>query len=244
MSKLTAILVSSALTLSLTGCMSNANSEVQAFDGVTASCENFKGGSEIDSVKVTAELNKVPTVEFATAQPGSSIKSQLASIKTTQTKVVREGNGPAFTGNQMVTIEYAVYSSTSGSLLSTSKWDGTDYASPLFNSTDTKQFCDALGGVKQGSVVAFAFPATSTDPEGSLFVLELKQVFLSRANGSSNPPESGLPAVVLSPKTGQPGILQPSFDAPKEFKRATLISGKGEKVKVGDTITVHYTGWI
>ena len=224
--------------------MTNADPEVRAFEGVKATCEAFKGGKDIDAVKVTAEANKVPTVSFATSQPGSSIKSALAQIDTVQTKVIRQGNGPAFTGDQLVNIEYAVFSSTSGDILSASKWDGTDYASPLFNSTDTKQFCDALGGVKQGSVVSFAFPATESDPEGSLFVLELKKVYLSRANGSSNAPESGFPAVVLDPKTGQPAILQPSFDAPTEFKRSTLISGKGETIKVGDSITVHYTGWI
>jgi peptidylprolyl isomerase len=193
---------------------------------------------------VTAELNKVPTVEFATAEAGSSIKSPLANIKTAQTKIVRDGNGPAFTGDQLITIEYAVFSSTSGATLASSKWDATDSASQVFNSTTTKQFCDALGGVKQGSVVAFALPANTDDPEGSLFILELKKVYLPRANGTSNAPESGMPSVVLTPKTGQPGLIQPSFEAPKEFKRSTLITGKGEAIKIGDSITVHYSGWV
>jgi peptidylprolyl isomerase len=101
-----------------------------------------------------------------------------------------------------------------------------------------------MSGTKQGSVVAFALPSSTDDPEGSLFVLELKKVYLSRANGSSNAPESGVPAVVLDPKTGQPGLIQPGFSAPAEFKRATLITGKGEPIKIGDSITVHYTGWV
>lgn len=244
MSKITAILISSALALSLTGCMSNATPEVRAFEGLTATCETYKGGSEIDAVKVTADLNKVPTVEFATAEAGSTIKSPLASIKSAQTKIIREGNGPAFVGDSLITIEYAVFSSTSGSALASSKWDGTDLASQVFNSTSTKQFCDALSGVKQGSVVAFALPANTDDPEGSLFVLELKKVYLPHANGAANALESGMPAVVLTPKTGQPGLIQPSFAAPKEFKRSTLITGQGEAIKIGDSITVHYTGWV
>lgn len=244
MSKITAILVSSALALSLTGCMSNATPEVRAFEGLTPACETFKGGSEIEAVKVTSEPNKVPTVDFATAEPGSTIKSPLANIKTAQTKIVREGTGPKFTGDELMTIEYAVFSSNTGSALAASKWDGSDSASQVFDSTNTKQFCDALSGVKQGSVVAFALPVDEQDPEGSLFVLEIKKVYLPHANGPSNAPETGFPAVVLDPKTGQPGILQPSFAAPAEFKRATLISGKGDLVKVGDSLTVHYTGWV
>ncbi len=244
MSKITAILISSALAISLTGCMSNSTPEVSAFDGVKPACETFKGGSEIDAVKITAETGKVPTAEFATAEAGSTIKAPLAGIKTAQTKIVREGDGPTFTGDQLVNIEYAVFSSTSGVQLAASKWDGTDAASQVFNSTSTKQLCDAISGAKQGSVVAFALPSTTDDPEGSLFVLELKKVYLGRANGSSNAPESGMPAVVLDPKTGQPGLIQPSFAAPTEFKRATLITGKGEPIKIGDSITVHYTGWV
>jgi len=243
-SKITAILISSALAISLTGCMSNASPEVRAFEGITPACETFKGGAEIDAVKFTADKDKIPTAEFATAEAGSTIKSALSGIKTAQTKVVRAGDGPTFTGDQLVTIEYVVFSSTTGLQLAASKWDGTDSASQVFNSTITKAYCDALSGVKQGSVVAFALPSNTDDPEGSLYVLELKKVYLPKANGPSNPPESGMPAVVLDPKTGQPGILQPSFEAPKEFKRANLISGKGELVKIGDSITVHYTGWV
>ncbi len=244
MSKIAAIVISSALAISLTGCMSSSDPEVRAFEGLTPTCETYKGGSEIDAVKVTAEPNKVPTVDFATAEPGSTIKSPLASIKTAQTKIVREGNGPKFTGDELMTIEYAVFSSTTGTALAASKWDGSDSASQVFDSAATKQFCDALSGVKQGSVVAFALPVDEQDPEGSLFVLEIKKVYLPHANGPSNAPETGFPAVVLDPKTGQPGILQPSFAAPTEFKRATLISGKGELAKIGDSLTVHYTGWV
>jgi peptidylprolyl isomerase len=224
--------------------MSNASPEVRAFEGLSPACEAFKGGSEIDAVNVTTEVGKVPTVEFATAPDGSDIKSPLASIKTAQTKIVRQGDGPAFTGDELVTIEYAVFSSTTGAQLTASKWDGTDSASQVFNSTTTKQYCDALSGATQGSVVAFALPTSTDDPQGSLFVLELKKVYLPHANGSANPPESGMPAVVLTPKTGQPGLVQPSFSAPTEFKRSTLISGKGEVLKIGDSITVHYAGWV
>ena len=244
MSKITALLISSALAVSLTGCMSSGTPEVQAFDGLSKACESYKGGAEIDSVKVTAKKNTVPTVEFATAEPGGTVKSALANIKTSQSKVVTEGSGPTFTGNQLVTIDYAVFSSTTGKQLAANKFDGTDSASQVFNSTDTKAYCDALSGVKQGSVVAFALPASDADPEGSLFVLELRKVYLPHANGSANSPESGFPAVVLAPKTNQPGIVQPNFSAPTEFKRSTLITGRGEVVKVKDSITVHYVGWV
>ncbi len=244
MPRISAVIITSVLAITLAGCSSSATPEIQAFDGLAKACETYKGGAEIDAVKVTAAENTVPTVEFATAAAGGTVKSKLAAIKSTQTKVIREGNGPTFTGNELVKIDYVVFSSTTGQQLAANKFDGSDSASQVFNSTDSKAYCDAIGGVKQGSVVAFALPASDADPEGSLFVLQLRKVYLPHAHGSANPPVSGLPAVVLAPKTKQPGILQPTFAAPKDFKKATLISGKGEKVKVGDSITVHYTGWV
>ena len=244
MPRISAVLITSVLAITLAGCSSSATPEIQAFNGLAKACETFKGGAEIDAVQVTLAANTVPTVEFPTAVPGGTVKSALANIKSPQTKVIREGNGPTFTGNELVTIDYAVFSATSGNQLAANKFDGTDSVSQVFNSTDTKAYCDSLSGVKQGSVVAFALPSSDADPEGSLFVLELRKVYLPHANGSANTPEAGLPTVVLAPKTKQPGILQPTFAAPKEFKKSTLITGKGEKVKIGDSITVHYTGWV
>jgi peptidylprolyl isomerase len=243
-SRLTALIISSALAISLAGCSSSATPEIQAFDGLAKACETLKSGSELDAVKVTAEPNKVPTVSFATSEIGATVKSPLSGIKTAQAKIVREGSGPAFTGNQLVTIDFVVFSSTTGKQLAANKFDGTDSASQVFNNTDSKAYCDALSGAKQGSIVAFALPASEADAEGSLFILELRKVYLPHANGTANTPEAGLPAVVLAPKTKQPGIVQPNFAAPKDFKRSVLITGKGDKIKIGDSITVHYTGWI
>lgn len=244
MSKLKAIFISAALVAVLAGCTSNASPTMRAFEGLTPSCETYKGGSEIDSVKVTATKDKVPTVEFVTQQVGSSIKAPLATIKQTQTKVIKEGSGPNFTGNSLVVVEYAVYSSSTGTVLGSSQFNGTDPAAQVFDATNSKLYCDALSGVKEGSLVIFATAPTEDDPEGSLFVIDLKKVYLPHANGDVQSPEAGLPAVVRAPKTGQPGLIQPNFSAPTEFRKAVLIQGKGETVKAGDSVTVHYTGWI
>ena len=244
MSKLKAILVSASLVALLAGCSSNASPSLRAFEGLTPACESYKGGPEIDAVKVTAPDKKIPTIDIVTQQPGSSIKAPLATIKATQTKVLKEGNGPAFTGNELVTVEYAVFSSSTGKQLGSSQFNGTDPASQVFDSTNSLLYCNALSGVKEGSLVIFATPATQDDPEGSLFVVELKKVYLPHANGDAQAPESGLPAVVRAPKTGLPALVQPNFTAPAEFKKAVLIQGKGETVKMGDSVTVHYTGWV
>ena len=231
------IAVAAASVLLLAGCASSNDT----FAGITPSCEAFKGGSEIDQVKVTGAEGKVPTVEFPTKGDGTS---QLSLIKTSQTKVVKEGSGPAFTGDQLVTFEYVIVNSANGEVLASTKFDGTDAASQVFDSSTTKIFCDALTGVKEGSLVVFANPKSEADPNGTTYVLQLKKVYLPHANGAIQPLPTGLPSVVRAPKTGQPGLVAPSFSAPKDFQKATLIKGAGEVVKTGDSITVHYVGWV
>lgn len=229
--------VAAASVLLLAGCASGND----AYSGITPTCETFKGGAEIDQVKVTAADGKVPTVEFPTKGDGTS---QLSLIKSSQTKVVKEGSGPTFTGNQLVTIEYVIVNSSTGEVLASSKFDGTDAANQVFDSSTTKVFCDALSGVKEGSLVVFANPKSEADPNGTTYVLQLKKVYLPHANGAIQPLPTGLPSVVRAPKTGQPGLVAPSFSAPKVFQKATLIKGAGEVVKTGDSITVHYVGWV
>ena len=231
------IAVAAASVLLLAGCASSNDT----FAGIAPSCEAFKGGSEIDQVKVTGAEGKVPTVEFPTKGDGTS---QLSLIKTSQTKVVKEGSGPAFTGDQLVTFEYVIVNSANGEVLASTKFDGTDAASQVFDSSTTKIFCDALTGVKEGSLVVFANPKSEADPNGTTYVLQLKKVYLPHANGAIQPLPTGLPSVVRAPKTGQPGLVAPSFSAPKDFQKATLIKGAGEVVKTGDSITVHYVGWV
>jgi len=233
--------ISAASVLLLAGCASNSNPANKAFEGLTPTCEHYKGGHEIDQVKVTAADGAVPTVEFPTKADGTS---ELANIKTTQTKIIKEGSGPEYTGNEMVTIEYVILNSATGAVLTGSKFDGTNTASPVFDSNTTKLFCDAITGVREGSLVAFANPKSDQDPVGTLYVLLLKRIYLPHANGDVQGLPSGLPSVVRTPKTGEPGLVKPSFAAPTTFQKATLIKGRGELVKAGDSVTVQYKGWV
>ena len=235
------IALTAASVLLLAGCASNSNPANKAFEGITPTCEHFKGGPEIDQVKVTATEGKVPTVTFPTKADGTS---ELAKITAAQTKVIKEGSGPMFTGNQLVTIEYVVLNSATGVVLANSKFDGSDAASQLFGSTSTKIFCDDLTGVREGSLVAFANPHFEQEVNGTLYVLLLKRIYLPHANGEVQGLPSGLPSVVRDPKTGQPGLVKPNFSAPKELQKAVLIKGRGEIVTAGDSVTVHYVGWV
>lgn len=227
----------------MAGCSSSTNPNLAAFDGVKQTCTNFSGGKEIDSVKFNTPDNKVPTAEFVTTDTKAGVESSLAKITKTQTKIIKMGEGPKFTGDQLTLLEYAVYSSTTGKLLGASNFDGTNPATQLFESKSTRVYCDAITGVPEGSIVAFATPKSEEDPEGSLYIFQIKRIYLPRANGAEGSPASGLPQVVRDPATGRPGLIKPAFAKPKEFRSHVLIEGKGETVKEGDTIVANYTLW-
>jgi peptidylprolyl isomerase len=239
--KFTIALTAAALLLS--GCSANGT-DVAAFDGVKQTCDKFVGGSAIDSVKVTLADKAIPKVDFVTADAKAGVKSALAGIKSTQSKIIREGSGPAFTGDELTILEYAVFNATTGALLGSSQWNGTDVAAQVFDKTNSGVYCKAISGAKEGSVIAFATPPIEDDPQGSLYVFEIKKVYLPRANGAVLAPASGLPQVVRDPKTGRPGLVQPTFSKPTEFKRAITIEGKGAIVAATDSVTVHYSGWV
>jgi peptidylprolyl isomerase len=143
-----------------------------------------------------------------------------------------------------MTFEFIVINSSTGAVLANTKFDGTDKATQIFDSTSAKIFCDDLTGVKEGSLVAFANPKNDQDPNGTLYVLSIKKIYLPHANGDLQGLPSGLPSVVRAPKTGQPGLVKPSFSAPNDLQKAVLIKGRGEVAKAGDSVTVHYVGWV
>ena len=233
---------------SLTGCSAQTDAKSSAnaaFDGIKAACASFETGNGADQIEISS--NKVPKASFPIPLNASKI----------ETKVLTAGTGPAFTGNELVDMEFQLYNGGTGALVQSSKFDGTDFASQYLKAGGAPDFCHALSGVKQGSTVAVLFPAKlahnnqgvadlGVGPQDSIiFVLKLLKVFLPRAIGDSQMATDGFPQVVLG-KSGAPGLVlqdwsKPAFD---QFKKATLIKGRGEVVKEGQVVTVHYSGWV
>lgn len=246
MQKFIALAITAALAVSLTGC-ATSNPADKIFDGVVPACESFTSGENADQIQVDSDMAKVPTVTFPTP-----ITSEVI-----ETKVVVEGTGPKFTGNELVDMEFVGVNGGTGDVFQSSKFDGTDFASQYLKAGDTPDFCSALSGVREGSRVAILFPAAlahggqgvpdlGVSPTDSIvFVFDLLKVFLPRATGEAQASAGeGFPALVLDPKTGQPGITPSKSAAPTEFKLHTTIKGRGEPVKLGQVVTVHYTGFI
>lgn len=246
MRKFIAFAATAALAFSLTGCAA-ANPADKIFEGVKPACENFTTGENADQIQVDTDMKKVPAVSFPTPITSDVI----------ETKVVVEGTGPKFTGNELVDMEFVGVNGGTGEVFQSSKFDGTDFASQFLKAGDTPDFCSALSGVREGSRVAILFPAALAHAgqgvadlgvgatDSIVFVFDLLKVFLPHAVGEAQAAAGeGFPSLVLDPKTGQPGITPSKSAAPTEFKLHTTIKGRGEPVKLGEVVTVHYTGYI
>lgn len=209
------------------------------FDTLKSTCGTHKSGTEVKKVKVSTDQTKAPTVDFMT--PIDAAKPAL------QTEVIVEGTGPKITGGQFVTWDYAVFSGLDKSQVTATKFDGSD--SPQQMIPTSGDLCKALAGVREGSRIALLVPSevagTSATGEVSsqVWVFDIKKVYLPRAVGDAKSPENGMP-VVNRATDGRPAVTIPKGEAPTDFKRAIVLEGKGDEVKEGQDILVHYTGYL
>jgi peptidylprolyl isomerase len=229
------VLSSILLTASLSACAPAQN----------LACSKFSSGEQVESISVSEIIGQKPVVNFP---------SPLTAEKV-QTRVIVEGDGPVFTGRNLVEFEYAGYNGGSGQLIQESSFDGIETPSGFFGPGQVPNFCEALAGVKEGSrIVAIIPPDQAHNGEGIpaigvgaddsfIFVIDLKRVFMDRASGTSVAPEAGFPSVVTTP-SGVPGVTIPKSAAPTELKVAQLIRGEGDIVQKGQLVTMHYSGFI
>ena len=234
-------------TLLLAGC---ASAETGPKDyaalaaGLEAGCEAHETGAGADLVSSEGEIGEFPTVSFPYPISGEGV----------ETKILIEGDGGAVLGAQRVALHYAGYNAATGEMFQASSFEGDDYVFQDLLAGNTPDFCKALTGVNVGSRVAVLLdPAAAHQgagiaslgigqDQGVLFVFDIVEAFLPRANGAAQSAEAGMPTVILAPQ-GQPGLQIPATEAPSEFRRTVLIEGGGEEIAIGDSVVVHYTGW-
>lgn len=245
MKKISALLIA---TLVLSGCAAQSDPEGSPSATETASgtsCEKYQGGAQVDSVTIEQGFGVQPATTFPVPLVGEGM----------QTKVFVAGSGPEVTGSQQVLLHFAAYNAATGEELQATEFGSEQVVPQMLAPNSKPDFCHALSGVKAGSRVAVLLdPANAHDGNGIptlgvaaddsvLFVFDVVDVMLAKATGEAKPAEAGFPTVILAP-SGQPGLQLLKAEPPTEFKRSILIEGEGEEVKVGDTLSVHYSGFL
>jgi peptidylprolyl isomerase len=200
-------------------------------------------------------MNLITVTGSADATPKVEVDTPLHT-KTTQFKDVVAGTGdvPITSDAQMIVLDVALVSATTGKTIVTTAYDGDQ--STVYPVSQWVQsfpgFEKALHCATAGTRAAVAI-APGGIPESSLAslgmasddslvaVLDVRKVFLATANGSAVYNDGfGMPAVVHAPD-GRPGVIVPDSSAPKDLKIQLIKRGDGAKVSADRPVLLQYT---
>ncbi|WEG10580.1 hypothetical protein PU630_08595 [Microbacterium horticulturae] len=235
-----ALAVLSLTAVALVGCASS--------NDPSASCPRATdaGSSTMNLISVTGSQDSAPKVEVDT--PLHAKTTQFTDV------VAGHGNVPITSDAQMIVLDVALISATTGKTIVTTAYDGDQstvypvsqwvqsfpaFEKALHCATAGTRTAVAIapGGVPEASLTSLGM---SSD-DSLVAVLDVRKVYLAAANGRSVYNDGfGLPAVVRAPG-GRPGVIVPAGTAPKELKIQLLKRGDGAKVSADRPALLQYT---
>ena len=235
MRTLTAAVITVGLVVSLSACATSSAPSGSCTTGA-------KPGDASALITATGDTGSALTVDFPTPLVTSG----------TEVSTVSEGDGRTIYPGQIADLHVTAANATTGEVLDVGLEPGDLIRRTAGESTETSgPFGDLIECATVGSRIAATMTITDafgggTDDEGLgdddtvVLIIDIAAGYLGKADGVTQLPENGLPAVVLAPN-GQPGIVVPKSDAPEETRTATLKQGDGATVKEGDLVVAHST---
>lgn len=239
-----AIAAASVTVLLLAGC-GNSTPAASPTAAAELKCVDTVSGKASDSVKVSGEFGKKPTV---------TVPAPL-EVKKTERTVVIEGTGDETAPGDNVSIEISMYNASTGELVQETTYAGGAPQVPVDATQLVPALVRAIECLPVGSRVVAVSPASEAFGEkgssdgkiapgiGIVIVADILSIRLDRADGTAVAPVAGMPTVKLD-DSGAPTVTIPKAEPSAELKLANLIQGDGEVVKDGDTVTVQYQGVI
>ncbi|MCW4384474.1 FKBP-type peptidyl-prolyl cis-trans isomerase [Salinibacterium sp. SYSU T00001] len=168
-----------------------------------------------------------------------------------QASVLVEGEGDLLAPGQPALVQLSLLNGGTGELLQDTYQDA-----PILQVAGTETLPPvgaALECAREGSrIVAVGSPQATHGGEAIpelgvaaddsfVFVIDVLQTFLPKADGVTRAGNNGDPAVALAPN-GRPGITVPNTEAPEDAVISVLKEGDGAELEEGDQAVLHYTG--
>lgn len=197
------------------------------------------GGDSLDAV-VWHDEDGQPRLEF----------DAPFTLEDSAARLVADGDGEVIQAGDFISVDYVVISGLDGSeLYSTYIFDENETL-PVGDGTVDPVFDSLLQGSRVGATIIYGVPDFSEATDSGAFVAMLMAVtirsvasVLDRAEGTEVEPVDGLPAITLA-ADGAPSLATPQGDAPGELVAQVLITGEGPVVEQGQSLIVHYSGWL
>lgn len=223
-----------ALGLTLTACSGDSGNDPSP--SPTSSVDAAEAAATAADKAALAEID----IEFGDGKPTVTLPSTPFSVTTAPVEVREPGTGAELTAGQAITINYVAVSGEDGSEL-----HETYSTEPEAASLGASSVLSALIGEKVGVHFVVALPPQAEGSPTTVIageIVEAKDV-PTRAEGEAVAPVAGLPTVTLA-DDGQPSLTPATGAAPTTLVVQPLIKGAGPAVTAGQTVTVHYSGWL
>ncbi len=236
MRKTTAVLAAIALLAGLSACSSS--------DTVAGCTPSVGTGDVAKTVKVTGGKNlAAPKVTFPTP---------LYS-KVSEKSTLIAGHGTTIQAGQPTIVDVTILNGADGSVLTKTSYGKNGGALLSAGTSSFPALTKALVCAQVGT--RFAVVASPKDShqgkadaangiaknDSFVYVVDVRQKFLAKADGGSPAAVNGLPTVVTT-KNGTPGLVFPGSPAPSTSRTAVVQSGSGAVVRKSSTVIANVTG--
>jgi len=208
-----------------------------------ADCEPFyEPGRASSLVTVSEGQDALPDVRFPTP------------LKTTgrEVSVVTEGSGTPSVVGGSVDFDATAYLGSTGQFLDATSYEPRNPTRRVVDPDSAGFFSNVLDCVRPGSTLVVT--TTVEDLFGTItedqlvqndstvvVVIDVRDTYPAKAEGSSRLPQSGMPTVVLA-ADGTHGVSFPNAPAPTDLRVSVLKKGDGNAIQEGDFVTTHFTG--
>lgn len=178
----------------------------------------------------------------AGVEPGLTFTSPV-NFTVSGGRLVKDGDGAALADGQVLSLDVVQFSGNNGSVSNSTFKDGKAATAVL----DAKAFDPVLYALLAkahvGANVLYAVPDQGAGAGIVAFVVSAATNVLAKAEGTAVAPVAGLPLVTLD-ATGKPSVSYTGATKPADLVAQDLITGSGPAVVEGQSVTVHYTGWV
>nr|WP_245162187.1 FKBP-type peptidyl-prolyl cis-trans isomerase [Brevibacterium marinum] len=223
--------------MALSACGQGDEAEDTASAPASVAPQDAKSSS-LDDVTVEGEFGEKPKVSF---------EAPLV-VDETGKSVISEGDGDTVADGEQVTAQMTLVSGTSGEEIESSYDSKSPAGFPMDKGQISEELYNALIDTKVGSRVLMSLNGSAQQGQPAqtlVYVIDIEKTTkpLTHAEGEKVD-QSDNPVTVTRADNGEPSISKPKGKAPKELETYTTIEGEGPKVKEGQSVAVHYSGWL
>ncbi|MCB2412435.1 FKBP-type peptidyl-prolyl cis-trans isomerase [Demequina sp. TTPB684] len=229
-----------AVVLSLAACAPNQEEDVTP--GASPDATAQPGAvTAVDPAEALADMEWIDNGDGEAPELEADTPVEFTA---TGARLVTDGDGEEISEGQMLALDYIIVSGIDGEVQYSTYETGMPEQVQYIDGQIDPVIAEVLDGAHVGVDFLYAVPGDGTG--GSIMVVTVTGVsnVLDRAEGAAVPPVEGLPVVVLA-EDGAPSLEYPNgATMPEELVAQDLITGEGPVVEEGQSVTVHYTGWV